>query len=198
MGGVLIENPWIRTAKKIGREPGTDEGAVLDELTRLAVALDRGADTLRGLHEKLVASLGVVIPYDDFASLVLDKNLRKIMPTWRAVSKIKRAGRLRVVALSNMSEEVWASVGKKHRISSLFHSEVMSFDLGVTKPDPGIFMAALEQTGAAPEESLFVDDTLANIRAATSMGFRTYHVTDSADAARFLTALVASPGKTSH
>ncbi len=45
-------------------------------------------------------------------------------------------------------------------LASLFSVMTDSFDVGVAKPDPAIFHAALETLGAAPERTLLVGDSL--------------------------------------
>ena len=44
-------------------------------------------------------------------------------------------------------------------ITELFKCIVLSEELGIAKPDARIFLWALEQTGLAPEESLYVGDS---------------------------------------
>lgn len=168
------------------------EGDVFGELTRLAVALDRGETSLTEFHERLGRSLGKEIPYRELEALVLDTGLRKIPPVWDAVRDIGRSAPVRVAALSNMSREVWKSLQAKFEISSLFSSEILSFELGVSKPDPLIFGKALAIAGASPAESLFVDDTLANVRTAKELGFLTYIARDPGTTARFLRSFGAS------
>ena len=50
--------------------------------------------------------------------------------------------------------------------------------MGLTKPDPRIFTALLDGTGAKPEETLFIDDSLSNCKAAEEFGIRTLHVSN--------------------
>ena len=45
-----------------------------------------------------------------------------------------------------------------------------SYELGVLKPDVHMFQDALEKSGLKPEECIFVDDQLRNLKAAESMG----------------------------
>lgn len=189
VGGVLVENPWIHTAEQLASEYGLGKSAVFEELTRLATGLDRGALALREYHERLTRSVGAEIPYGEFATLVLDTSLVQIEPVWDSVREVGNSGRFNMVALSNMSAEVWMALERKYSIRSLFNSEVLSFELGVTKPDPRIFEIALERAGSLPEESFFVDDTPANIEAAGALGLGTYLARRPEDTARHLRSL---------
>ena len=51
---------------------------------------------------------------------------------------------------------------------------VLSFEVGVAKPDPGIYRAALDALDAQAEEAVFVDDQVAYCRGAEALGIRSY------------------------
>ena len=46
----------------------------------------------------------------------------------------------------------------------------------MVKPDSEIFEKMLEESGINPEETLFIDDSRANCRAAEALGIHTLHV----------------------
>ncbi|MBR2771908.1 MAG: HAD-IA family hydrolase, partial [Bacteroidales bacterium] len=48
--------------------------------------------------------------------------------------------------------------------------------LGTTEDDPRFFELILDHEGLLPEETLFIDDTAANIKVAQSLGINTYHI----------------------
>ena len=58
---------------------------------------------------------------------------------------------------------------------------VNSSELGVAKPSPKFFARALALAGASTEELLFIDDTLANVRAAEQLGIRSHHFVGAAE-----------------
>jgi 2-haloacid dehalogenase/putative hydrolase of the HAD superfamily len=82
--------------------------------------------------------------------------------------------------LTNMSSESWPGVRAMSPAFRHFRDTVVSAEEGVIKPDPRIYQIALERTGLAPGDLLFVDDSAANIAAAAAMGFHTHHFTDPA------------------
>ena len=55
-------------------------------------------------------------------------------------------------------------------LTPYFGSVVISAEVGVKKPDPRIFDAALEQTGLKPEEVIYVGDTEDDTKAARAAG----------------------------
>lgn len=75
---------------------------------------------------------------------------------------------------------------------------VNSSEVGIAKPNPGIFRLALARMGVQPDEAAFVDDTAANVSAASALGIRSCHFTSIAGLSTFmqsieLSALPASP-----
>ena len=63
-----------------------------------------------------------------------------------------------------------------NEFDELFNKSYFSFDIHLEKPDPRFFELILDHEGLHPEETLFIDDTEANIKVAKSLGLRTYHI----------------------
>jgi putative hydrolase of the HAD superfamily len=57
----------------------------------------------------------------------------------------------------------------------LFDIIVGSGDLGIAKPDPGIYLHAVELAGVAPEQSVFADDHAELAEAARAIGMHGFH-----------------------
>lgn len=58
---------------------------------------------------------------------------------------------------------------------ALFDDVVLSFQVGLAKPDPKIFTLAAERLGVQPEECLFVDDLARYLIGAEKVGMKTLH-----------------------
>lgn len=65
---------------------------------------------------------------------------------------------------------------KSMDIAKYFDSYVCSALVGVGKPDPRIFNAALESLGVRAEDSIFVDDTKREADGAREQGFTSFHL----------------------
>lgn len=59
-----------------------------------------------------------------------------------------------------------------------FDGRLVSYEIGVGKPDPIMFETLLERFDLRADDCLFVDDSNANILAAQSLGFHTHHFSD--------------------
>ncbi len=85
------------------------------------------------------------------------------------------------VMLSNTNEEhircIWAQLGlyQGKQFSKIFAHTYFSHDLKMRKPEPEIYQHVLQDQNWKAEETLFVDDNEANIRAAEKLGITCHH-----------------------
>jgi len=56
------------------------------------------------------------------------------------------------------------------KLGPFFKTVVVSGEVGITKPDPGIFSFALERTGVEPENVIYVGDTMKDVHGALAAG----------------------------
>lgn len=73
--------------------------------------------------------------------------------------------------------DAWPSlenVFKQAGIRGYFSSFVISSVVGTRKPDEKMYMTALNELNIAPEEAIFVDDSIRNCDGAKKLGIRTY------------------------
>jgi len=71
-------------------------------------------------------------------------------------------------------------VKKQHGIESLdplFHKAYYSHLMKMRKPDPQIYEYVLKENGLKANETIFLDDNVANLKGAASVGIETFHVT---------------------
>jgi len=66
-------------------------------------------------------------------------------------------------------------------LADYFDKLYLSFQIGCTKPDPGIFRTMIDDAGLIPEETLFIDDGASNVRAGQEFGFKTYQPENGED-----------------
>ena len=88
------------------------------------------------------------------------------------IDSIKDRG-YRVLFLSNMSEHVMGSNPDAFAFTSHMDGGIYSCHVNAIKPDMEIYKKLFEQYGLVPEESLFIDDTPANIVTAKRLGMKT-------------------------
>lgn len=67
----------------------------------------------------------------------------------------------------------------------LFDHIYVSHEIGIHKPDAGIYNYVLENANIKPSETVFIDDSLANIEGAEQLGIAGIHITNGRDVTSF-------------
>jgi 2-haloacid dehalogenase len=96
---------------------------------------------------------------------------------------------LRQGILTNMPGEVAELCFDGFTRLGAFNAVTVSGFERVAKPDPEAFLRALIAMGAEPEETVFIDDSRANVAAAETLGMRGVVFTGAADLKKSLAAL---------
>ena len=140
-----------------------------------AKAFPEFADALRLFHRRWIETLGGPI----------EENV--------ALMRRLRASGKPVYALSNFASETFALAEREYDFLSEFDDRVISGHVGVVKPDPRIYEILFKRVGRRPGELLFIDDFLANVRAAEELGMATIHFRPGVDLESELKARGALP-----
>ena len=105
--------------------------------------------------------------------------------------------RYRVGIITDNPKDRFDCVSRSQRLAQLFAPIVVSGEIGQAKSDPSIFQQALALAEVEGHESVFVDNTPANLEVAQSVGMHTIHHDDAMNdvpaLARELEAMLAAP-----
>ncbi|HEX5404449.1 MAG TPA: HAD-IA family hydrolase [Pseudonocardiaceae bacterium] len=108
-------------------------------------------------------------------------------PLLTAVALARRHG-LRTGLLSN-ADAVGELVDEPGDLTKLFDDVLLSGEVGFGKPDARIYLLAAGRLRLVPEECVFVDDVVSNVRGAVRVGMVGVHHQDVATTLAELTAL---------
>lgn len=176
IGNVLIRwDPYLAWLDDLG-----SRSAVTDFLTRVAffylnLRAD-GGETFADLAAELDDAedqrrLNTYV--ERYAATVPDK----IEGTWRLLHRLKERGRA-VHAITNWSAETWPiGVSAHPELGEVFGVTVVSGQEKLLKPQPEIFHRLCERADVAPQDCVFVDDTLKNVEGARAVGMDAIHFT---------------------
>ena len=90
-------------------------------------------------------------------------------------------GKYMVYLLSNTNSIHWDYVCKNafnyrgFRVNDYFEKTFLSFEMHLAKPDKAIFEKVLQDANLLAEETLFIDDSEANCKAAAEVGIHAHH-----------------------
>ncbi len=175
-----VMRAWVTDAydRSGGRNPihalerGECSGAEFERMLAARLfRVDGGAVAAEGLLERMfAASLPVPAMYD----------------TIRALRDVG----FRTALLSNS----WgADEYPRADFPGLFDTVVISGEVGMRKPEEGIFLHAAQALGLPPRDCVFIDDIEANVAAAVACGMTGLHHTEAAATAAALQALLGVP-----
>ena len=97
----------------------------------------------------------------------------------RLIKSLKDAGYM-IYALSNINEVVMPLLTDDFfrqdglTMDDYFHKSYLSYQMGALKPTPEIYQMMIDDSGMVPSETLFIDDSVANINTAQELGFNVY------------------------
>lgn len=89
--------------------------------------------------------------------------------------------RIKVGLISN----AWSGLRtwiKDQKFEDAFDHLIISAEVGIAKPDPRIYLYALEKLGCQPENAVFVDDMAGNVEAARALGMQGILFRDTVEA----------------
>lgn len=109
------------------------------------------------------------------------------------LAALRQSG-VRLLALTNWSAETFHHARDTFDFLDLFEDIVVSGEERVAKPDQRLFSILIERFGLVPGETVFVDDSAANVSAAAAQGMVALQFHDPATLAADLTRLGLLPG----
>ena len=196
--GVLTESPWGAIAAAGGDNDHADVlslmmgdyGADTDHAWH---RLERGEISLHDYVEDLIAradDAGVEIDFQKLQSF--NDHLQVRAAVVDRIRQLKAAGYRTAVITNNVRElgSHWRSLVD---LDPLFDAVVDSCEVGMRKPNPAIYLHALDQLGGVPPaEAVFLDDHPANVAGARGAGLHGIFVEEPGEALRELDALLAA------
>ena len=175
--GVLTEDGWLDFKRRYFSED--------DERHEQALELNHMVDA--GL-----------LAYDDFTEQMAElanttskevrSSLERTVPNTALLAFIAKELKphYKIGLLSNVSGD-WLGRLFTHEQVALFDAKALSYEIGVTKPDPLAYETITERLGVLPEEAIFTDDQERYVTGAEELGMHGIHFQNSAQFMRDLT-----------
>lgn len=140
---------------------------------------DRGrpwAEAVRTLSEEFPDCAELIRAFDErWMEMVPD-----VVPGSPEILEALKERGVPVYAITNFSADKFALSRERFPFLGGFDGVVVSGEVGLVKPDHAIFHRLFDAFGVSPSESLFIDDSEANVLAAAELGMRTHHFAGAA------------------
>ena len=91
--------------------------------------------------------------------------------------QLKESNQYKLYALTNWSAELFPIALERYDFLHWFDGRVVSGEEKLRKPFPRFYQLILDRYNLLPKHTLFIDDSLRNIKAAEEMGFQCIHFT---------------------
>ena len=171
MGNVLLSFDYDTATAKMAAVSGATPEACkqVGYEGELFVKMETGEVSPNEFHKQFCAATGTTSDGDALLRARSDM-FALIVPTARIVTQLKGV-RKRVGLLSNTSPDHFEFCREEFGvIGNLFDVYVLSYEVGVMKPDPKIYEVAIERAGISPEQIFYVDDREENVSGAKDAG----------------------------
>ena len=187
LGGVLIDLDIARTVEAFTLL-GIQEPLHEAELKRRAImylGLETGTVS-PDLFREAIRKLSPLRPSDEAIDQAWNAMLSDF-PEKRVKTLQKLNKNYRIFLLSNSNVIHYKFYANKFKrdyameMDSLFEKAYYSFEMNMCKPSSEIFQKVLELNGLLAEETLFIDDTIVNVIAATALGIKSHQLLPGQD-----------------
>jgi putative hydrolase of the HAD superfamily len=185
-------------ARELDRTHGLPRSSVFETLYRNDTwgAIERGRGDrqawLEAAHQALEARVGRALPplHEEWRL-----SQRAIEPNLQLARDLR--GSYKLAILSNADLSLRGRLEGDIGIHHLFDDVVCSAEVGMAKPDAGIYSLAADRLGLAPGDCVFVDDLDTNVEAARQVGMQgvLFRVDKGDDLRAQLAALGVAPGR---
>jgi 2-haloacid dehalogenase len=171
LGGVLID--W--DPRYLYRKLLADEAAVEEFLATVCTPewndeQDRGrpfAEGVAELVERHPVHAAAITAYHERWTEMLGGD---IAGTVELLAELRKAG-VPLYALTNWSAETFGIARERYQFLEWFDGVLVSGEERMIKPDPAIFRLLLDRFGLDPQTVFYIDDSPANVAAASQLGF---------------------------
>ena len=174
MGNVLIEFRWRKLFEEMGLT-----GEKFEKMAKATVLdpvwneFDRGFWTDEQMLDAFIKNAPDL---EDELRRFMDKEfprlLKKFDYTDDWMDSLKKKG-YRIYILSNFSKKAMTDCAKELDYIQKADGAVISYRVGLIKPDPAIFKHLLNEYDINPSEAVFIDDVKENVDAAAKLGIAT-------------------------
>jgi HAD superfamily hydrolase (TIGR01509 family) len=190
IGGVLLTNGW-------------DEGQRAVVLPKFDVFLDgyetrheaanyrweRGLETARWFFDQTVFYEPRAFTFEQLWAEVEGQSGVQYPGTYDVLRDLRKSGKYRIATLNNESRELNEYRVKTFGLRDYFDYFICSGYVREMKPHPDIYRTALEVSGTAAGQTVFIDDKGENCEAARKQGMQAIHFTSPQQLRSALTAI---------
>ncbi len=182
IGGVLLTNGWGHESREAASKKFGVEYSEMDVLHDFIfnvwemgkISLDIYLDTVVFNHPRNFSR-------QEFKEFMLAQSVELPKTLSWLINWKKRNPTVKIISINNEPKELNEYRIEKFKLHNFFDAFISSCEVGMRKPDPGIFKLALGIAQAKPAECLYFDDRPMLVEAAKKEGIHAHHHKDFED-----------------
>lgn len=168
MEGVLIKDTALAIEKRFwsNRIPAEARQRYIKAFHYVDTGVKGEGFLIDTIHE-------ILAPHWSKAKVRQESHNTKLIPPWNLVKQLEN--NYLIAIWTNNYRNAPSIYARLLGVSFAKYKVINSALLGVKKPDPAFYRAALKKLGVRPDEVLFIDDRISNVKGARKMGIKTFH-----------------------
>lgn len=175
IGGVLLSNGWGHESREKAAQAFKLDYAEMDALHHFIFNIyEINSITLNEYLDRVVFHQPRDFTKEDFKAFMFAQSV-ELPDTLLWLKEWKRDCGFHIMSINNEGKELNDFRIKKFGLHECFDAFVSSCEVGMRKPDPGIFTLAMGIAQALPEECIYFDDRLMLVQAAQKLGIQSFH-----------------------
>jgi putative hydrolase of the HAD superfamily len=190
IGGVLLTNGWgheSRMAAAVKFKIDYEEMNILHNF--IFNVYEIGKISLDDYLNTAIFNKERDFSKEEFINFMYDQS--QLLPdtlSWFVEWKRKHE-HVKIISLNNEPRELNQFRIQKFKLHDFFDAFVTSCEVGMRKPDPGIYLLGLGIAQARPEECIYFDDRYMLVQAAKKTGIRAFHHTSFENTKKIMESL---------
>jgi putative hydrolase of the HAD superfamily len=178
IGGVLLSNGWGHESRQKAAQKFGLDYAEMDALHHFIFNVyEINSITLNEYLDIVVFNHPRDFSKEDFKTFMFAQTVElpemlSLLIVWK-----KNCG-FHIVSINYEGRELNDFRVKRFGLHQCFDAFISSCEVGMRKPDPGIFTLAMGIAQVSPEECIYFDDRLMLVQAAQNLGIRSFHHTN--------------------
>jgi putative hydrolase of the HAD superfamily len=175
IGGVLLSNGWGHESRQKAAETFSLDYTELNTLHNFIFNVyEINSITLNEYLDRVVFNHPRDFTKEDFTTFMFAQSVElPEMLAW--LKQWKQNCGFHIISINNEGKELNDFRVKKFGLHQCFDAFISSCEVGMRKPDPGIFGLAMGIAQVLPEECVYFDDRLMLVQAAQKLGIRSFH-----------------------
>lgn len=177
VGGILLTNGWGHESRELMAKQFNLDYKEVNELHNFIFNVyEIGSITLDEYLDTVVFNHPRDFTREDLKKFVFDQSV-ELPGTLAWLKEWKKDCGFRIISINNEGKELNDYRVKKFKLHEVFDAFVSSCEVGMRKPDPGIWKLAMGIAQAQPQQCVYFDDRKMFVNTANSLGIRAFQHT---------------------